>query len=488
MAERSNSKQTLAPIDKYLPPIKKKKQNRKNKLENIRRNKHVTLIQAHWRGRLSRKVAPNAEKYKEETKEDDSNKEKDDKPESNSDREISNEKEPSPGFVPKILEQKNEKESNKGDPPDQPSESNEVIPSKYNANKKESIQMKEEDLIQLAGKQGDDGNVNYIKQSVIAVIMLLGYFTFGMIFYSKTLHISYFHALYFCVVTVTTIGYGEISPDTDVTKLLTAVIIFAGLATFTIGITFLLDFIAVEKEKLEEKLITMKFEEENKIEMDVQTGVEEDENEDENKDVNNEGFGVGNLCPACISDRIPEMIQTALKKLVVAILTIVITDLVGAIFVMFVVQDLNFVDAVYFCAVTISSVGYGDILPDTDRARVFIIFYGVIGTGMTANALTKFSDGVSCLINYQRAEEEEEDDEMGAKVFELMDSDGDGKVVKAEFMLYKLVRMGLVKPEHLQTCSEQFARLDFDGNGFLNQEDIDAFHAAVKKKKKKKTK
>jgi hypothetical protein len=33
--------------------------------------------------------------------------------------------------------------------------------------------------------------------------------------------------------------------------------------------------------------------------------------------------------------------------------------LIGAIFFMFVVQDMRFVDAVYFCAVTISSVGYG---------------------------------------------------------------------------------------------------------------------------------
>jgi hypothetical protein len=36
----------------------------------------------------------------------------------------------------------------------------------------------------------------------------------------------------------------------------------------------------------------------------------------------------------------------------------------------------------------------GDLLPETDRARLFIIFYGILGTGMTANALTIFSEGV----------------------------------------------------------------------------------------------
>jgi Ca2+-binding EF-hand superfamily protein len=89
------------------------------------------------------------------------------------------------------------------------------------------------------------------------------------------------------------------------------------------------------------------------------------------------------------------------------------------------------------------------------------------------------------LINYERSEEEQEENELGDEMFALMDSDGDGKVVKAEFMLYKLVRMGLVKPEHLKNCSEQFSRLDFDHNGYLSQEDVEAFNEAMIKNKNK---
>lgn len=55
-------------------------------------------------------------------------------------------------------------------------------------------------------------------------------------------------------------------------------------------------------------------------------------------------------------------------------------------------------------------------------------------------------------------------------------------------MLYKLVRMGLVKPEHLKNCSEQFHRLDFDGNGYLSEEDVQAFNEAMVKNKNKKKK
>ena len=91
------------------------------------------------------------------------------------------------------------------------------------------------------------------------------------------------------------------------------------------------------------------------------------------------------------------------------------------------------------------------------------------------------------MINYDHCKEDEpEEDELGDEVFALMDSDGDGKVVKAEFMLYKLVRMGLVRPEHLKSCSEQFAALDFDDNGYLSQEDVEAFNEAVIQNKRKK--
>jgi len=42
-------------------------------------------------------------------------------------------------------------------------------------------------------------------------------------------------------------------------------------------------------------------------------------------------------------------------------------------------QDLSAVDAVYFCIVTMSTVGYGDISPDTDGLRAFTVIWILIG-------------------------------------------------------------------------------------------------------------
>jgi hypothetical protein len=46
------------------------------------------------------------------------------------------------------------------------------------------------------------------------------------------------------------------------------------------------------------------------------------------------------------------------------------------------VEKWSLLDAVYFCVVTLATVGYGDITPTTDAGRIFTIFYIVIGLGI----------------------------------------------------------------------------------------------------------
>ena len=45
---------------------------------------------------------------------------------------------------------------------------------------------------------------------------------------------------------------------------------------------------------------------------------------------------------------------------------------------------LDWVDAFYFCTVTLATVGYGDIVPTTDTAKIFTIFYILAGVGVIA--------------------------------------------------------------------------------------------------------
>ena len=48
------------------------------------------------------------------------------------------------------------------------------------------------------------------------------------------------------------------------------------------------------------------------------------------------------------------------------------------------VEDLKWIDAVYFSVITVATVGYGDITPHTDAGKIFTVFYVLFGIGLIA--------------------------------------------------------------------------------------------------------
>jgi voltage-gated potassium channel len=46
------------------------------------------------------------------------------------------------------------------------------------------------------------------------------------------------------------------------------------------------------------------------------------------------------------------------------------------------VEHLSWLDALYFCVITLATVGYGDITPHTALGKIFTIFYILAGVGI----------------------------------------------------------------------------------------------------------
>ena len=62
----------------------------------------------------------------------------------------------------------------------------------------------------------------------------------------------------------------------------------------------------------------------------------------------------------------------------VSALTVLI---VGAVF-FHLSEGLRWIDAFYFCTISLATVGYGDIVPQTDGQKLFAMLYVVIGIGI----------------------------------------------------------------------------------------------------------
>ena len=50
-------------------------------------------------------------------------------------------------------------------------------------------------------------------------------------------------------------------------------------------------------------------------------------------------------------------------------------------------EDWSLVDSLYFCVVTVTTVGFGDITPDTDVAKLFTVVYIVFGISIISTFL-----------------------------------------------------------------------------------------------------
>jgi hypothetical protein len=52
----------------------------------------------------------------------------------------------------------------------------------------------------------------------------------------------------------------------------------------------------------------------------------------------------------------------------------------GVVFYM-IVEGWDFVEALYFCVATLTTVGYGDLHPTNDLSRIFTTLYVLVGVG-----------------------------------------------------------------------------------------------------------
>jgi len=120
---------------------------------------------------------------------------------------------------------------------------------------------------------------------------------------------------------------------------------------------------------------------------------------------------------------------------------------------------------------TQSTVGYGDFAPTTEEGRLVTILFIPLAVGGMGHFLSFVANWI---IESKQSKFREGlvTKELTMRDLEIMDTDGDGDVTRAEFLEFMLVAMGKVDKDFIDELRASFSRLDKDNNGTLSRDDL----------------
>ena len=87
-----------------------------------------------------------------------------------------------------------------------------------------------------------------------AFFILLLFFVFGVSFYTVQEELAVHDAFYFIILTITTVGYGDVFPKTELGKILTCFYVFAGLALLAEALNIVQDYFIERINRMSRKL------------------------------------------------------------------------------------------------------------------------------------------------------------------------------------------------------------------------------------------
>ncbi|KAK9221339.1 hypothetical protein WN944_009765 [Citrus x changshan-huyou] len=246
-------------------------------------------------------------------------------------------------------------------------------------------------------------------------------------------------SIYFCIVTMTTVGYGDLVPHSTLAKLLACVYVFSGMALVGLILGKAADYL-VEKQQL--LLVKAMY--------------------------NYENASAGSVSAAEVLKDVET--HKVKYKLVTATFILLVLIIAGIVFLS-VVEDLKFVDALYCVCSTITTLGYGDMSFSTRGGRFFAVFWILSGTICLAQFFlyltelytqSRQNSFVKWVLTRQ----------LTFSDLEAADLDHDKLVSVAEFVIYKLKEMGKINEEDISVLMERFRTLDADQSGNLTAADI----------------
>lgn len=55
------------------------------------------------------------------------------------------------------------------------------------------------------------------------------------------------------------------------------------------------------------------------------------------------------------------------------------------------IEEWSLLDSAYFCVMTLTTIGYGDLYPSSDFSKLFTMFYSIIGIGIFVTLIAQLA-------------------------------------------------------------------------------------------------
>ncbi|KAL0321342.1 UNVERIFIED_CONTAM: Two-pore potassium channel 3 [Sesamum radiatum] len=247
-------------------------------------------------------------------------------------------------------------------------------------------------------------------------------------------------ALYFCIVTMCTIGYGDITPNSTATKLFSITFVLVGFGFVDILLTGMVGYMLDLQENY--LLRTMK--------------------------------GRGAHDPGSYIIDVKKGRMRIRMKVALALGVVVLCIGIG-VAVMHFVERLDWLDSFYLSVMSVTTVGYGDRAFNSLAGRIFASIWLLVSTLAVARAFLYLAEA-RVDRRHRRMAKWVLGQNMTVAQFLAADIDNNGFVTKSEYVIYKLKEMGKVSEKDILQICKQFERLDTGNCGKITLADLMESH------------
>ncbi|KAJ4826638.1 cAMP-dependent protein kinase catalytic subunit tpk3 [Turnera subulata] len=286
-------------------------------------------------------------------------------------------------------------------------------------------------------------------QSIVrqAVILLVLYLSFGVLIYSINRHhfsANETHpvvdALYFCIVTMCTIGYGDITPNSTATKLFSILFVLVGFGFIDILLSGMVSYVL----DLQESYLLKNLKDVRRV----------DKKEPPNSYIFDLKKG-----------------RMRIRMKVGLALGVVVLCIGVGVAVMHFVESLGWLDALYLSVMSVTTVGYGDRAFHSLAGRLFASIWLLVSTLAVARAFLYLAEA-RVDKRHRMMAKFVLGQTMTVSQFLAADLDNNGFVSKSEYVIYKLKEMGKISEKDILPICQQFDRLDAGNCGKITLADL----------------